>query len=228
MGLRKSVEKVKCWTNGWNDLCGEGGKVNMPMLQHDSFLVFLFHTNPKRMPAVLKRRKSLSLLGLRFCLGRGPGRNITISSTPLKSNQQVGVKLSRFLWQSGRLAEFLTWGHFLPSSMAPSRNKKDWLVVTNEPQGVLSCILELVPLLPPPLYLPLTLFVPSLIPLGHHCHCQYIKWLCKIMLCKRAIYISCQQFCKIFRPQIFLVHHQAACPLQLPQFPRFEKMPLID
>ena len=32
----------------------------------------------------------------------------------------------------------------------------------------------------------------------------------------------------IFRPQIFLVHHQAACPLQLPQFPRFEKMPLID
>ena len=68
---------------------------------------------------------------------------------------------------------------------------------------VLSCILELVPLLPPPLYLPLTLFVPSLIPLGHHCHCQYIKCLCKIMLCKRAItimlckrviYISCQQF----------------------------------
>ena len=67
------------------------------------------------------------------------------------------------------------------------KNKKDWLVVTNEPQGVLSCILELVPLLPPPLYLPLTLFVPSLIPLGHHCHCQYIKCLCKIMLCKWCI-----------------------------------------
>ena len=111
--------------------------------------------------------------------------------------------------------------------MASSRNKKDWLVVTNEPQGVLGLFWSLSHfcprhyIVPPPRYFllrcpPLSLFPsPTTIIVN-------IKWLCTIMLCRRVIYLSLSIFARFSSlKSLSMDHHEPAWPLQLPHLYQF-------